>query len=97
MDSQTDTHSTQPIDDTAQPARGAGQFQDARADRERGERKSRPASFEVTLRRFFRDTQQSRILSITKQKRYKAKKISRRLRRHSAVRKAAIQKIKRGW
>ena len=73
------------------------QIQDAKELRENKERRNRPAGFEVILRRFFRDTQQSRILSITKQKRYKAKKISRRLRRHSAVRKAAIQKIKRGW
>jgi len=94
VDSQTDPSTK---NQTGLPASSAGEFQDARAEREGKERKSRPASFEVTLRRFFRDTQQSRILSITKQKRYKAKKISRRLRRHSAVRKAAIQKIKRGW
>lgn len=96
MDSQSDMPATS-SDSADQTAKSAVQFQDARADRERGDRTRRPQSFEVTLRRFFRETQQSRILSITKQKRYKAKKISRRLRRHSAVRKAAIQRIKRGW
>lgn len=93
MDSHTDTPST----DASSAAQSAGQFQDARADRETRDRRTRAPGFEVTLRRFFRETQQSRILSIAKQKRYKMKKISRRLRRHSAVRKAAIQRIKRGW
>lgn len=72
------------------------QYQDARADREKGERRRMP-SFEVLLRRFFRETQQSRILSITKEKRYKRKQVSRKVRRSSAVRKERIRRLKRGY
>ena len=72
------------------------QFQDAKADREKTERRRAP-SFDVLLRRFFRDTQQSRILSITKEKRYKRKDVSRKMRRTSAVRKERIRRLKRGY
>lgn len=72
------------------------QYQDARADREKTERRRAPG-FEVLLRRFFRETQQSRILSITKEKRYKRKDVSRKMRRTSAVRKEHIRRLKRGY
>jgi len=54
-------------------------------------------SFEVTLRRFFRDVQQSGILTEIKKRRFRDKDISRVKRRVSARRKAEIRKIKRGY
>jgi small subunit ribosomal protein S21 len=54
-------------------------------------------SFDVLLRRFFRDVQQSGILSEIKRRRFFEKEISRRKRRESARRKVERRKIKRGY
>lgn len=53
--------------------------------------------FEVLLRRFFREVQQSRILSEAKKKRFHSKDISRTEKRVIARRKAAVKRIKRGY
>jgi len=60
-------------------------------------REGRSESFEVTLRRFFRDVQQSGILTEIKKRRFRDKEISREKRRVSARRKAEIRRIKRGY
>ena len=65
-----------------------------RTDRPRGERNE---SFEVTLRRFFRDVQQSGILTEIKKRRFRDKEVSREKRRVAARRKAEIRRIKRGY
>ncbi|MDO8686768.1 MAG: 30S ribosomal protein S21 [Candidatus Berkelbacteria bacterium] len=54
-------------------------------------------NFEVTLRRFFRDVQQSGILTEVKKRRYLSKDVSRAKKRVSARRKAQVRKIKRGY
>lgn len=59
--------------------------------------KKKPISFDVLLRRFFREIQQSRILSEARLRRFHVKKISRRIKRNSAQRKAVIRKIRRGY
>lgn len=59
--------------------------------RERGE------SFEVILRRFFRDVQQSGILTDAKKKRYFDKEPSRKLKRNIAQRKADRKRATRGY
>ncbi|MBI4185595.1 30S ribosomal protein S21 [Candidatus Berkelbacteria bacterium] len=73
-------------------------FQDSRDHNrdDRGSRERRP-SFDVVLRRFFREVQQSRILSEVKKRRYNYKDVSRKLRRRSAIRKAAAKRAKRGY
>lgn len=53
--------------------------------------------FEVMLRRFFRDVQQSGILTETKKRRFREKELSRKILRESARRKAQRRKIKRGY
>lgn len=53
--------------------------------------------FEVMLRRFFRDVQQSGILTEIKRRRFRDRDISRKLLRQAARRKAARKKIKRGY
>lgn len=63
-------------------------------DRNRPERSE---SFEVTLRRFFRDVQQSGILTEIKKRRFRDKEISRTKRRVVARRKTEIRRIKRGY
>ena len=68
--------------------------QQSRTSRPRGDREE---SFEVILRRFFRDVQQSGILSETKRRRFHRKDISRDKRREGARRKAEIRRIKRGY
>jgi len=60
-------------------------------------RPERTESFEVTLRRFFRDVQQSGILTEIKKRRYRDKEVSREKRRVAARRKAEIRRIKRGY
>ena len=65
-----------------------------RFDRQRPERSE---SFEVTLRRFFRDVQQSGILTEIKKRRFRDKEVSREKRRVAARRKAEIRRIKRGY
>lgn len=53
--------------------------------------------FEVVLRRFFREVQQSRILSEAKKRRFHTKDINRTQKRAIARRKSYIKKIKRGY
>lgn len=60
-------------------------------------RENRTENFEVTLRRFFRDVQQSGILTEIKKRRFRDKEISREKRRASARRKTEIRRIKRGY
>ncbi len=54
-------------------------------------------SFEVLLRRFFRDVQQSGILTEAKKRRFFEKDMSRRLKRNVAQRKAERKRITRGY
>ena len=70
-----------------------------RGDRnDRGERGERGnESFDVMLRRFFRDVQQSGVLTEVKKRRFHTKELSRDKRRVSARRKAEVRKIKRGY
>lgn len=63
----------------------------------RPERGERGENFDVMLRRFFRDVQQSGVLTEIKKRRFRSKDISRTKRRVSARRKAEIRKIKRGY
>ena len=53
--------------------------------------------FDVMLRRFNREVQQSGILSVAKEKRYFQKDDNRRKIRESAIRKRHIQSLKRGY
>ena len=53
--------------------------------------------FEVLLRRFFREVQQSRILSEAKKRRFYSKDITRKEKREIARHKSMIKKIKRGY
>jgi ribosomal protein S21 len=57
----------------------------------------RSQSFDVMLRRFFRDVQQSGILTDIKKRRYREKKITRTRQREIARRKSARRKVKRGF
>lgn len=57
----------------------------------------RTESFDVMLRRFFRDIQQSGILTDIKKRRYHEKKLSRTRLREIARRKSARKKVKRGY
>ena len=52
---------------------------------------------EVVLRRFFREVQQSELMTEIKRRRYFEKKTSRNQRRASAVVKAARRKVRRGY
>jgi len=52
---------------------------------------------DVMLRRFNREVQQSGILTVAKTKRYFAKDSNRRERRLAAIRKSAINRLRRGW
>ncbi len=54
-------------------------------------------SFEVTLRRFFREVQQSGILTEAKKRRFFEKDISRKLKRNVAQRKAERKRVTRGY
>lgn len=60
-------------------------------------RRERREGFESLLRRFFRDVQQSGILSEVKKRRYFSKDMSRRAKREIASRKAIRKRIKRGY
>ncbi len=53
--------------------------------------------FDVMLRRFNREVQQSGILSVAKEKRYFQKEANRNKKRASAIRKRHIQSLKRGY
>lgn len=61
------------------------------------EREGRGENFDVMLRRFFRDVQQSGVLTEIKKRRFHARDISRDRRRVSARRKAQVRKMKRGY
>lgn len=63
-----------------------------------GERREpRREGFEVMLRRFFREVQQSGILSEVKKRRFRESELSRGKRREIATRKAARRRVKRGY
>jgi ribosomal protein S21 len=70
---------------------------------ERNERNSersgepRSASVEVVLRRFFRDVQQSEIMTEIKKRRYFERKLSRNARRAAAQGKESRRRVKRGY
>ena len=64
---------------------------------DRPDRGERGENFDVMLRRFFRDVQQSGILTEIKKRKFHAKEISRDKRRVSARRKAEVRRIKRGY
>jgi len=68
----------------------------SKRDFKRGKREGAPG-FEVLLRRFFREVQQSRILSEAKKRRFFSKDITRKEKREIARHKARIKKIKRGY
>lgn len=53
--------------------------------------------FDVLLRRFNREVQQSGILTVAKTQRFFEKGINRRQRRASAIRKTIVNKLRRGW
>lgn len=53
--------------------------------------------FEILLRRFNREVQQSGILTIAKNKRFFEKDLNRSSKRKSAIRKNLIRKLKRGY
>jgi len=53
--------------------------------------------FEVLLRRFNREVQQSGILTVAKKRRYFEKEPNRLLRRKSAIRRTSIQSLRRGY
>ena len=60
-------------------------------------REGRSENFDVMLRRFFRDVQQSGILTEIKKRRFRSKDVSRTQKRVSARRKAENRRIKRGY
>ena len=62
-----------------------------------GDRPERSENFDVMLRRFFRDVQQSGILTEIKKRRFHTKDVSRDKRRVSARRKAIVRRMKRGY
>lgn len=64
---------------------------------EQDKSRQRKEGFEVMMRRFFREIQQSGILSEIKKRRFYQKEISRRKRREIARRKVQIRKLKRGF
>lgn len=53
--------------------------------------------FDIMLRRFNREVQQSGILTVAKTKRYFEKELNRAEKRKSAVRKNVINKLRRGY
>lgn len=61
------------------------------------DREGRSENFDVILRRFFRDVQQSGILTEVKKRRFRTKDVSRSKKRLAAKRKAEVRKIKRGY
>ena len=63
----------------------------SRRNDERGE------PFEVMLRKFFREVQQSGILTEIKKRRFRSKELTREQIREGARRKAIRRKIKRGY
>lgn len=73
------------------------QRRDNRDRGDRSERSGKGENFDVMLRRFFRDVQQSGILTEIKKRKFHSKDISRDKRRVSARRKAEVRRIKRGY
>ena len=61
------------------------------------ERRSTGESFEVILRKFSREVQQSGLLSEIKKRRFREKDMSRKKVRQAAIRKAARKRVKRGY
>ena len=61
------------------------------------DRDGKSENFDVILRRFFRDVQQSGILTEVKKRRFRTKDVSRSKKRIAAKRKAEVRKIKRGY
>ena len=61
------------------------------------ERRGSGESFEVILRKFSREVQQSGLLSEIKKRRYREKDMSRTKVRQAAIRKAARKRVKRGY
>lgn len=59
--------------------------------------RERTPSADVVLRRFFREVQQSELMTEIKRRRYFEKQPSRNQRRASAVAKAARRKVRRGY
>lgn len=53
--------------------------------------------FEIMLRRFNREVQQSGVLTLAKTKRFFEKEVNRGEKRKSAIRKNVIRKLKRGY
>ena len=53
--------------------------------------------FDVMLRRFNREVQQSGIMTVAKENRYFEKEPNRRAKRNSAIRRSKIQVQKRGY
>jgi len=53
--------------------------------------------FDVMLRRFNREVQQSGILTVAKTKRFFEKDLNRSMRRKSAIRRNVIRRLKRGY
>lgn len=53
--------------------------------------------FDVLLRRFNREVQQSGTLTVAKTRRYFEKDLNRSMRRRAAVRRNVIRKLKRGY
>lgn len=68
-----------------------------RSDNRNRDRDGKSENFDVMLRRFFRDVQQSGILTEIKKRRFRDKEVSREKRRASARRKTEVRKIKRGY
>ena len=60
-------------------------------------RKKGEERIDVMVRRFNREVQQSGILTVAKEKRFFEKSLNRGLRRKVAIRRSAINKLKRGW
>lgn len=60
-------------------------------------REEKTAPAEVVLRRFFRDVQQSDIMTEIKRRRNFEKKTSRNRRRKNAIEKASRRKVKQGY
>ena len=53
--------------------------------------------FEILLRRFNREIQQSGILTVAKERRFFEKDLTRSAKRKTAIRKNVIRKLKRGY
>jgi len=68
-----------------------------RSQNQRYNRDERGEPFEVMLRKFFREVQQSGILTEIKKRRFRSKELTREKIREGARRKAIRRKIKRGY